>query len=108
MGLGHGRTLLFSTTFSNRRSAFVAGKVRLPPKRIEEARCNIYAVTRRVTPIEWVDVISDLSDNRIVEWARAAGSAFSVTDARCWKRRSAEAGGAVSLFAEARMRRGRI
>jgi uncharacterized protein len=54
-------------------------KFKLPEERVAQARQYIEAATRRVSPTESVNVVSDPPDNRILECAQAAGSEFTIT-----------------------------
>ncbi len=56
-----------------------APQIQAAEERVAQARQYIEAATRRVTPTESVNVVSDPPDNCILECAQAVGSEFIIT-----------------------------
>jgi putative PIN family toxin of toxin-antitoxin system len=79
MGLDGRADIAISEEILEETLGIMRHKFKLPEERVAQARQYIEAATRRVTPTESVNVVSDSQDNRILECAQAAGSEFIIT-----------------------------
>jgi uncharacterized protein len=79
MGLDGRADIAISEEILRETLGIMRHKFKLPEERVAQARQYIEAATRRVSPTENVNVVSDPPDNRILECAQAAGSEFIIT-----------------------------